>query len=101
MDAPIWLLLTLVVALIGLYYLFIVVESYARALGFFGTFRYGVYRVELMNEADRAVVDVKNVKAWNGLNAVERVGKKLDDVSDIVFKVTHRNGNIIKKGEIN
>lgn len=96
MHVPIWLLLTLVIALIVMYYLFIVVESYARAVGFFGSFRYGFYRVEMMNETDHAVVDVKNIRAWNGLNAVERVGKKLDDVNNVVFRVTHRNGNKIK-----
>lgn len=79
--------LLLVMLLIGLNYLYIVVESYARIDGLREVFRYGKYDVEI--ERDGEVKEVISVKAWNKTNAVERVAKRIGgtELDGLVFRV--------------
>lgn len=69
------LFILLLFAIVFLAYLFTETSSYIKTLGYKGAFAYGEYKVTIKDENNN-VKDVLLVKAWNEINAIEKVVKK-------------------------
>lgn len=79
--------ITIFIVLMFLLYLSIVIESYSQNDSLFEILLYRKYQVKVQRK-ESSEAEIFVVRAWGRINAVEKVGSKLNSTTDVVFEVT-------------